>query len=314
MTRLLTLFLAVFCAVSHGQTQTTRDLAFLGSVTPAAGGTLFLDTYSTNTSSAYATILLRTAYTGPLVRIRESGGNTEKDFYQGATVGSLNATRGGGGQDALTFCAGVNGLLPRIYAQDTNGSPTLDMVQATAGSQPVIISGGAYVALQNSIPGIGFTNAFMTVTNANAYAAPANYHVFTVAKQTAAIAYMGIFHPDNMTTGWGLLEKGAGGQLGIERANAAKFQTTALVNGTIYLFDASYDGTDHLFKNGSADEQAVTDSGYGTNPAAFGTGYNNNTAQGWNGLVWCVITFSKALGNNAAGARTALDNIYTGIP
>lgn len=283
------------------------------------GGSLFLDTYNTNTSSAVATILLRTAYTGPLIRVRESVGNVEKDFYQGATVGSLNTISGGSGQDLLAFCVApvTNGFVSRWYQQDTNGSATLDWVQTTAGSQGMIVRLGVYVALQNGIPGIAFTNAFMTITNANAYAAPAQYHMFSVYKATALGAnFMGIFHTDNLTTGFGFLFGTSGVTLGTVRANNGVTRNSTASTGTIYLADASYNGsTDTLFQNGTSNTGGTAlGSGWLTNPACLGSGYQNNTAMGLNGFIWNVIVFSKALGANAAGARTALDTIYTGIP
>lgn len=282
------------------------------------GGSLFLDTYSTNTSSAVATILLRTAYTGPLIRVRESVGNVEKDFYQGATVGSLNTISGGSGQDLLAFCVApvTNGFVSRWYQQDTNGSATLDWVQTTAGSQGMIVRLGVYVALQNGIPGVAFTNAFMTITNANAYVAPAQFHIFSVAKYTAFVNFMGIMHPDNITSGWSLAADNTANRIATIRTGTERLQaSSALSINTMYLFDYSWDSsTDLLFINASSQSGAGGDSGYGSMAACLGSGYLNSTGQAWNGFIWNVIVFSKALAGNAAGARTALDTIYTGIP
>ena len=279
----------------------------------ASGGgpvrSLLLDVVTTNQSSAKATWKLSTNYTRPLVRFRDSVGNVETDLFEGATPGTLNTVSGGGGTDALALYPGItNAFLVRWYDQV---SSTLDAVQTTAGSQPMAIKAGAYVFTQNGYPCFSFTNAFMTITNGNAYAAPGQYPVYAAAKPTASVTYMGLFHPDNPTSGWLMSEISGGGSVMIERANSAKFKTSALSNGTPYLFDASYDGTtDHLSKNGSADENAVSDSGFSTNGGAYGTGYLNSTAQGWNGWIACVIVFTKA---QSSGDKTGTrNNINTG--
>lgn len=107
----------------------------------AVAGTaaLLLDDYPT-AAAAYSYRLLRTLYTGALCRVRRSSDNTESDFYQGATVGSLNTTAGGGGTDIATWVGGGNdGFVVKWYDQSGNA---VDAPQTTTTKQPKIVSAG----------------------------------------------------------------------------------------------------------------------------------------------------------------------------
>lgn len=84
------------------------------------------------------TTILNTAYTGPLFRARRVSDNAESDFYQGASVGTYDTTRGGGGTDLATW-AGTGSsdaaLLVKWYDQTGNAN---DMTQTTTTLQPII--------------------------------------------------------------------------------------------------------------------------------------------------------------------------------
>lgn len=93
-----------------------------------------------NANASYSLTLLRSAYTGPLVRIRRSSDNAEQDF------GAKNISA-----SILSFVGSGNGFVRTWY--DQSGSANL--VQATAGSQPMIVSSGTLVTI-NGKPGIDF--------------------------------------------------------------------------------------------------------------------------------------------------------------
>jgi hypothetical protein len=84
-------------------------------------------------------------WTGALCRLRRGGDNVEADFYQGASAGDLNTTRGGGGTDALTWVTQGSGdgagYGRTFYDQSGNAN---DLIQSTSGSQLALIESSAY--------------------------------------------------------------------------------------------------------------------------------------------------------------------------
>lgn len=89
-----------------------------------------LDGYS-NIFAAYSMRLLRSAYAGSAIRVRESSGNTEADI--GFSGGNLNTT-------ALAAHVGSNsGYITKWYDQSGGG---LDVAQATTTAQPRIVNAG----------------------------------------------------------------------------------------------------------------------------------------------------------------------------
>lgn len=92
-----------------------------------------LDDYTTNLHATWSVARrLLASYTGPLIRVRESSGNTEADIGFDAD-GKLD-------EAALAAHVGANsGFVTKVYDQGGNGR---DLVQATAGYQPRIVNAG----------------------------------------------------------------------------------------------------------------------------------------------------------------------------
>lgn len=274
-----------------------------------------LDDVSSNFSSAFSTRLLRTAYAGPLIRLKDSVTTVETDFYQGATPGSLNTTSGGGGTDALTLYATSNGTVAKWYDQTGNGN---HFSQSTVANQPQLVSSGAYVNTQNGHPCVKFASQFFTCVQA--YTAPSNFTILAVCKATSNVAYMGIFKPDQPVTGWLLACESTGAQMGIERANAGVFKTSTFTINTAFLIDSSYDGSSTtLLLNGTSDANSWSDSGFGAQTASLGAGFQNLTSRAWAGWIAEVIVYSAALSTgDKATVRSDINsfwNVYsTGSP
>ncbi len=109
-----------------------------GSPPPA----LVLDSLSAG--AAYSTRRLRTAYTGPALRVRRSSDNVEQDI--GFSGNSLNTT-------ALTSFIGSNsGFVVTWYDQSGNGR---HVTNADPAQQPRIVNAGA-VETQNGAPSFFF--------------------------------------------------------------------------------------------------------------------------------------------------------------
>lgn len=87
-----------------------------------------LDLYP-GAAAAYSLRLLRTAYTGPVVRVRRSSDNTEQDFTATQiTDGTLT-----------TFCGAGNGFVRTWHDQTGNGRHA---EQSSTSLQPQIVSSG----------------------------------------------------------------------------------------------------------------------------------------------------------------------------
>jgi hypothetical protein len=102
-----------------------------------------------NSSAAYSLRKLRTAYTGPAIRVRRSSDNAEADI--GFTAS--------GDLDTVTLLAfvgiGNNGFVTTWYDQSGNGR---NATQATAGLQPQIVSNGV-LNIANGKPAIRFNGS-----------------------------------------------------------------------------------------------------------------------------------------------------------
>lgn len=86
---------------------------------------------------------LSTAYTGKLIRVRESGGDTEDDFGADAN-GDLDTA-------ALeSFCGANNGFITKVYEQSGHAS-AVDYTQTTAANQPQIVASGAVITKDGNV-------------------------------------------------------------------------------------------------------------------------------------------------------------------
>lgn len=115
----------------------------------AGGGIppLLMDTLPAN--YAYSSMLVLSTYTGPLIRVREAGGDTEADIY------ALAAPDAAGNYTVDTaaiasHCGANVGYVTKIYDQMGSG---VDLVQTNAFRQRRIYSGSAvYTSGTNNVP------------------------------------------------------------------------------------------------------------------------------------------------------------------
>lgn len=98
-----------------------------------AGFTGVLDGYSSGLAGAWSVSRrLLSSYSGPLIRVRESTGNTELDIGSNSN-GELDTST------LLSFCGSGDGCVVRVYGQ----SDAINMQQSTASAQPKIVSSGS---------------------------------------------------------------------------------------------------------------------------------------------------------------------------
>ena len=105
-----------------------------------------LDEYS-GAAAAYSLRQLRGSYTGDAIRVRRASDNDELEI---AFVNNELDTA-----SLTTFCSGTDGFVTTWYDQSGNG---YDATQATAASQPQIVSSGS-VILENGNASVQFDGA-----------------------------------------------------------------------------------------------------------------------------------------------------------
>jgi len=103
-----------------------------------------LDTYE-GAAAAYSLRRLRSAYTGPAVRVRRESNNDELDIYFDGQ-GNLDTA------SLEAFCAGTNGFVKVWYDQGPGGN---DAEQTTTANQPKIVSSGSIIE-ENGKPALEF--------------------------------------------------------------------------------------------------------------------------------------------------------------
>jgi len=110
-------------------------------VGPIVAASLLLDGLANPPVRAYALRRVRTAYTGPLIRVRRSSDNAELNIgYDGSNELDTAAL--------LAHCGAGNGFVTVWYDQMGNS----DASQGTAAAQPQIVTGGALTTTANSRP------------------------------------------------------------------------------------------------------------------------------------------------------------------
>jgi len=130
-----------------------------------------LDNVATTAARAYSVRKLRAAYAGAAIRVRRSSDSTEQDI--GFVSGNLDTAA------LLSFAGSGDAFVKTWYDQSGNG---LDLTQATAASQPKIVSAGATIT-ESSKPWMAFDGAasYFTGATPGMYAAGAST-ILTLAK------------------------------------------------------------------------------------------------------------------------------------
>ncbi len=111
---------------------------------------LLLDDYP-GAAAAFSLRELTTSWAGKaVVRVRESGGNTQQDFTAAeVTDGTL-----------ATFCGSNDGFVVTWYDQSGNGS---DATQSTAADQGLIVASGT-LNTQDGLPAIDFNDDYYSIS------------------------------------------------------------------------------------------------------------------------------------------------------
>lgn len=141
---------------------------------------LLLDSITAAPTAACATWKLRDLYGGPALRVRRSSDNAEQDI--GFAGGLLDTTA------LLAWCGSGNGFITKWYDQSGNAR---HWAQATAASQPKIVTSGALIADIGGLPSIQFNGSSNWMSGglaASNYLSAAAYGVMALTRPTSAPA------------------------------------------------------------------------------------------------------------------------------
>jgi hypothetical protein len=150
----------------------------------AEGATpLLLDLYP-DAVSAYSLRKLRTAYTGPAIRVQSSGGGEPQDFGFDSN-GELDTA------SLLSFVGASNdGSAPIWYDQSGN---TNNQTQTTANRQPQIVNSGSLITLNEKATSRFGSNRYMQTTSAVSLGSPSEMWIFCVVNLTDVSTYNWIY-------------------------------------------------------------------------------------------------------------------------
>jgi hypothetical protein len=153
---------------------------YSNTISVTTAGSLLLDDYP-NAAAAYSLRKLRGPYIGDAIRVRRASDNTEQDI---AFVNNELDTA-----TLESFCSGTNGFVTTWY--DQSGSSN-DATQATAGSQPQIVSSGS-VILENGKPSVQFDGSddFLLLSGISTSGISSMTHTRVYSTSVAAAADIG---------------------------------------------------------------------------------------------------------------------------
>jgi len=238
------------------------DVDFSGDGTLTADLASFeglLDLYP-NAAAAYSVRLLKTDYTGALVRIRkDTGGQPEKDFYPDEN-NELSLNSSDGGTTLGSWIGSNDGYIVTWYDQSGNSS---NATQSSASSQPQILSGGVLNTI-NGKASINYngTSHFLENTSFNALDGSLNGFLFAVTT-TADVTQnnKNIVENTESTTanGYGIrYSNNKVGSIILTSTGSISLNGSAISNNAQYLFTLTKNSTQAtLSTNQNVDDTAA---------------------------------------------------------
>ena len=241
-------------------------------------------------------------YTGDLIRVRESGGNTLSNI--GFDVnGNLDTTA------LLAHCGANDGFVVTWYDQSGNGN---NATQGTASNQPKIVSSGSLITV-NSKPSILFKNALSggnILLNLSNVTSAETLSLFSVVKadvQESNRVFLNISDGSNASSiSQGSVSDDTFGYRNLGRSNA-NISTASNLNQSLL----------------SAIEVSSTASFYLDNSLALGTntnristsgsqiGNNGSSTYGMNGKLQEIIIYTLDQSTNRAAIESNINSYYS---
>jgi hypothetical protein len=244
-----------------------------------------LDLYP-SAAAAYSLRKLRSAYTGSAIRVRRASDNTEQDI--GFSNNQLDTS------SLTSFCSGTNGFVTTWYDQSGNGR---DVTQATAASQPQIISSGS-VILENGKPCVSFDNHDLRTSTFTLSSQPITKIVVVKPNTTTNESYI-----DSSATNRGRMGGGSDNLIfaGTLLSKATKSLTQQLFYG---LFNGA---SSQIVINGI--NQGSGDAGsQGLDQVILGNHPTN--AVNFNGTMQEALVWASSQSSNRTGIESNINSYY----
>ena len=297
-----TLTLSVTVSTAAGGTGVARSTT----ATPSFTGVL--DGVSATT--AFATRRLRSAYTGPLLRVRRAADNAAQDI--GANI------RGNIDTAALAaFCGSDSCYLADWYDQSGNGR---DVLQATAASQPRIVDAGT-IETANGRPSIRFlpgtlmaTSAAATWLNGTAYTLNAVAKLSSTATSFRLLMNTGV-SGTNLVMHFGWKNNGSILLAHYGANSDGLFLASPNLNLQIYSGEKFSTAGSAVWVNGAGLGTSIYPASMlnTPNPMRVGGGIINTFDGSWNGWMSEAMTFGSQIGAARAGLE-ANQKAWYGTP
>ena len=274
-----------------------------------AVGSDLLDLYG-GASFAYSFRTLRSAYSGNLIRARESLGNTEQNI--GFVDGVLDTT------SLLTFTGANSGFTPILYDQSTNAN---NLTQTTAANQLEIVNAGALVT-SNSLAATQGSSSTGGQTSSIAFSGMSDIWFFDVVDITTTSGNQVLFESSaNQNTDFGgfLIWINNNKLKVINKASSIGYVVTEynISTGRQLISVRMRQGVDkdsfsEVYINGT---QISLDSSSGTLDTAFVDnvlylGARAGTSLGFTGKRQASIFYPSNQSSNRVGIETNLNNYY----
>lgn len=210
------------------------------------GCALLLDSHPAD--AVYSLMREDCDFSGPVIRVRESGGDTEMDI--GLSGDGLD-------EDALlSFVGANNGYIVTWYDQSGNGR---DATQATEANQPLIVESGT-ITTQNGLPSIKLTGGNQELIGPSfTLAQPATYFIVGKNDGTNNVHFIdGVVGRHLIGTASGNFVSYAGSILTFAANSTAFSLYYALFNGSSSALDRNASGV----VTGDAGSQNMSDGFY----------------------------------------------------
>lgn len=247
-----------------------------------------LDTYS-GASAAYSVRALNSAYTGPLLRVRRSSDNAEKDIYA-LYDGNLDTA------SMEAFCPAQDGFVVTWYDQSGSG---INWTQAVAINQMQIVSTGSTI-LKGGKPAPTADGSVDTYTFS---AVPMTGFLFSVMECNGAANYQPLFG-DLIVTGltsggskWEMRKAGDGSVL-ITTTDSATIQSVVTYNLAA--------NNAEIWVNGSSGGTDVTTNAYADATQSLkASGVTN-----FGGEIQEIIVYPDDQSSNRSNIETNINDYY----
>ncbi len=252
---------------------------------------LLLDLYP-GAAAAYSLRSLRTAYSGPVVRVRRSSDSTEQDFTAAQVVdGTLTA-----------FCGAGDGFVRTWYDQSGNGK---NLQEGVAGSQLSIVTSGTLES-DGGLPAIRSISGYKKLTVAWGIT-PVNPVLFLVHKITATYSFSLSGHWVDIGNGAEINTFTVGLYSDYFNAARPEYAITGNLLNTRYLERFKYEGGAGAIALNNATPASRTFSLATPVNLTVGGGSSNFPATGF---IQELIIYSTGTGVDATGVQSNINTHY----